>query len=67
MSDEAVTLNPAGARTTLSRWLIQAVCSGGRSPKSRLPSPSVTGVFPNSPMPVFDTSPPSAAAIACIP
>jgi hypothetical protein len=63
----AVPVNPAGGRTTLSRWLIQAVCSEGRSPKSRLSEPSRTGVLPNSPTPVFATSPPSAAAIACMP
>ena len=67
VSVEAVTAKPEGGRSTESRWLIQAVCSAGRSPKMALPSASRSGVLPNSPMPVFETSPPSAAAIACMP
>ncbi len=63
----AVTVKPGGVRTTLSRWLIQHDCSAAMSPNSRLPSARDTGVLPNSPRPVFPTSPPSAAAIACMP
>ena len=51
-------------------------CRGGSSTPSGRPAgrrrggcspPSRTGVLPNSPTPVLATSPPSAAAIACMP
>ena len=67
VSVDAVTRKPAGTSVTLSRWLIQQVCSRGISPNSRLPSSSRTGVLPYSPIPVLPTVPPRAAAIACMP
>ena len=65
--EEASAVVPAGGSKTVSRWLIQQICSRGISPNSRLPSSSRTGVLPYSPIPVLPTVPPSAAAIACMP
>ena len=67
VSVDAVTSKPGGAATTLSRWLIQQLCSVGISPNSSAPPASRTGVLPNSPIPVLETVPPRALAIACIP
>ncbi len=55
----AVTVNPAGARTTASRWLIHTGWRSGR-PSSRTPGATAArSVLPNSAAPVRATSPPS--------
>src|SRR6188508_623219 len=58
----ATTSAPSGARVTVSRWLIQTVCSPGVPSSSRPPRAS-SGVLPNSETPVRSTVPPSSRAI----
>jgi hypothetical protein len=62
-SDDAVTLNPSGARTTESPWLIHTGCRCG-SPSCSAPAQTVSSVRPYSRVPSGATSPPSACAIA---
>ena len=64
--DDAVTTAPAGGAVTESRWLIQTVCSGGRSWKSS-DSAASSSVLPNSETPVRSTAPPRSRAMSCIP
>ena len=64
-SDAAVTVNPSGARTTESPWLIHTGCRAG-SPSCRVPGAAhtVSSVRPYSRVPSGATSPPSARAMA---
>ena len=62
----AVTSAPAGGAVTESRWLIQTVCSGGRSWKSS-DSPASSSALPNSDAPVRSTAPPRSRAMSCMP
>ncbi len=63
-SDDAVTVNPSGARTTESPWLIHTGWRAG-SPSWSAPSPRrVSSVRPYSRVPSGATSPPSAPAMA---
>ena len=65
--DEASAVNPSGASNTVSRWLIQQLCSAGR-PSSRRPGSFTVRVErPNSPTSAPSTRPPRLSTIACIP
>ena len=55
----AVTVNPAGARTTASRWLIHTAWRSGRPCSSTPGATAVISALPNSAVPVRATSPPS--------
>ncbi len=59
-----MTVKPGGALVTASPWLIQTCWLAGRS-RSNVPG-SVTAsvVRPNSEVPVWATSPPSARVMA---
>jgi hypothetical protein len=60
-------VNPGGGSNTVSRWLIQQLCSAG-SPASRVPGSATVRVErPNSPTRADSTRPPSSSTIACIP
>ena len=63
-ADPASAVNPGGADSTESPWLIHTASSSGR-PCSSVPGTSTRAlVRPNSLSPVRATSPPSAEAMA---
>src|SRR5215211_4915790 len=58
LGDEASAVNPGGGSYTLSRWLIQHVCSCGRPANRRPGSRTVSSERPNSPASASSTRPP---------
>ena len=65
--DEASAVKPDGASKTVSRWLIQQLCSAGTPSRSRPGSATVSCERPNSPTSAPSTVPPSVSTIACMP
>jgi hypothetical protein len=65
--DEASASKPGGASKTVSRWLIQQLCSAGTSRSSRPCLVTVRWERPNSPTSAPFTLPPSESTIACMP
>jgi len=64
----AVTVNPAGAVPTLSRWLIHTCeVSGTPSRSWQLGSVTVSSANPYSPISVLGISPPRCSAISWMP
>ena len=65
--DDASAVNPGGGSITVSRWLIQQVCSLG-IPFSSVPgSVTVRSERPNSPTSASSTLPPSSCTSSCMP
>ncbi len=65
--DDASAVNPGGGSITVSRWLIQQVCSLGMPFNNRPGSVTVRSERPNSPTSASSTRPPSSCTSSCIP
>ena len=65
--EPATTRAPVGGATTESRWLIQTVCSAGRSSKSAPTPRRAARSCRTREAPVRSTRPPRSSAISCMP